>query len=80
MTVSIPTGSGKSTLFGRLYNLLEKVREMCGLDEHDPAWVVDDTSFEKLGALMNENSARLLGFYDELSAFLTQINLYVVED
>jgi len=76
MTVSMPTGSGKSTLFRHLYNLLEKVREMCGLDEHDPAWVVDDASFEKLGALMNENSARLLGFYDELSAFLTQINLY----
>ena len=72
----MPTGSGKSTLFRHLYNLLEKVREMCGLDEHDPAWVVDDASFEKLGALMNENSARLLGFYDELSAFLTQINLY----
>ena len=29
-----------------------------------------------MGALMNENSARLLGLYDELSAFLTQINLY----
>jgi len=65
----MPTGSGKSTLFRHLYNLLEKVREMCGLDEHDPARVVDDASFEKLGALMNENSARLLGFYDELSAF-----------
>ncbi len=29
-----------------------------------------------MGALMNDNSARLLGFYDELSAFLSQINLY----
>ena len=25
---------------------------------------------------MNENSCRLLGVYDEMSAFLTQINLY----
>ena len=25
---------------------------------------------------MAENSCRLLGFYDELSAFLTQINVY----
>jgi hypothetical protein len=37
---------------------------------------MDDASFEKMGALMQENSSRLLGFYDELSAFLTQINLY----
>ena len=36
----------------------------------------DDTSFEKMGALMSENSGRLLALYDELSAFLAQINLY----
>ena len=30
----------------------------------------------KMGALMSENSGRLLGLYDELSAFLAQINLY----
>ena len=76
LTVSIQTGSGKPTLFRHLYSLLEKVRQLCDLDEQDPAWVVDDASFEKIGALMNENSARLLGLYDELSAFLAQINLY----
>ena len=76
LTVSMPTGSGKSTLFRHLYSLLEKVRHLCDLDEQEPAWVVDDASFEKMGALMNENSARLLGLYDELSAFLAQINLY----
>ena len=29
-----------------------------------------------MGALMAENSARLLGLYDELSSFLTRINLF----
>ena len=55
LTVSMPTGSGKSTLFRHLYSLLEKVRQLCDLDEQNPAWVVDDASFEKMGALMNEN-------------------------
>ena len=72
----MPTGSGKSTMFRHLYSLHEKVRQLCDVDEQDPACVVDDASFEKMGALMNENSARLLGLYDKLSAFLTQINLY----
>ena len=36
----------------------------------------DDASFAKMGVLMSENSGRLLGLYDELSAFLAQINLY----
>ena len=34
------------------------------------------TRLEKMGALMAANSCRLFGFYDELSAFLSQINLY----
>ena len=76
MTVCMPTGSGKSTLFKHLYGLLQRAREICGLDDHDPVWVVDDATFEKMGALMNDNSVRLLGIYDELAAFLGQINLY----
>ena len=35
-----------------------------------------DSSFEKVGALMHNNASRLIGLYDELSAFLAQINLY----
>ena len=57
MTVCMPTGSGKSTLFRHLYSLLQRVREICGLDDHAPPWVVDDATFEKMGSLMNENSA-----------------------
>ena len=72
----MPTGSGKSTLFRHLYSLLQMVRSKCKVTDNDPSWTFDDASFEKMGALMNENSGRLLGFYDEMSAFLTQINLY----
>ena len=76
LTVCMPTGSGKSTLFGHLYSLLRDVRARCNVTEKDPSWVFDDATFEKMGAIMHENSGRLLGIYDELSAFLTKINLY----
>jgi len=49
---------------------------LAGITNDDPSWIMDDATFEKMGALMQENSSRLLGFYDELSAFLTQISLY----
>ena len=42
----------------------------------DPAWLLQDATFEKMGALMAENGGRLLGMYDELSAFLTKMKLY----
>ncbi len=76
LTVTMPTGSGKSTLFRHLYNMLEDIRKDCGVLDEDPSWLVDDSSFEKMGALMHENSGRLLGLYDELAAFLSQIKLY----
>lgn len=76
LTVSVPTASGKSTHFRHLINLLEEVRCRCCVMEEEPPWLVDDTTFEKLGSLMHENSARLLGLYDKLTAFLRQIRLY----
>ena len=76
MTIAMPTGSGKSTLFGHIYNILSNVQTKCTQSEDDPSWIFDDGSFEKMGALMHLNLSRLLGFYDELSAFLSQINLY----
>ena len=76
LTICMPTGSGKSSLFHHLFSILQNVCSKCGVTDEDPSWIFDDASFEKMGALMNENSGRLLGFYDELSAFLTQINLY----
>ena len=76
LTMSMHTGSGKSTLFRHLYTLMREVHAMCGDTNEDPSWIFDDASFEKMGALMHENTSQLQGFYDELSAFLTQINLY----
>ena len=72
----MPTGSGKSTLFRYLYNLLQQIRRLASVPDDDPTWVLDDSSFEKMGALMHSNGCRIIGLYDELSAFLSQINLY----
>jgi len=71
----MPTGSGKTPLCGFLTNLLDKVRTCAEIDEDTP-WMVDDASMEKMGAMMANNESRLLGLYDELSTFLTQINVY----
>ena len=37
---------------------------------------MQDATFEKMGVLLSDNGGRLLGMYDELSAFLTKIKLY----
>lgn len=37
--------------------------------------MLDDQSLEKLGELMQENHWKLLGLYDELPMFLSQINV-----
>ena len=46
------------------------------MSDDDPTWILDDASFEKIGASIHSSASRLLGLYDELSAFLSQINLY----
>lgn len=46
------------------------------ISDHDPTWLLQDATFEKMGVLMAENNGRLLAMYDELSAFLTKIKLY----
>ena len=75
-TIGMPTGSGKSSLFNYFLGLLREVRMKCGRKDVHPSWTVEESSFEKMGALMASNDGRLLGLYDELSSFLTQINLY----
>ena len=42
----------------------------------DPDWLLQDATFEKMGSSMAANGGRLLGLFDELSAFLTKIRLY----
>lgn len=76
LTIGMPTGSGKSSLFNYLLGILRKVRQKCSRSDIHPPWTVDEASLEKMGAIMAENHGRLLGVYDELSSFLTSINLY----
>ena len=39
-------------------------------------WEMKDASFQKMGATMCENNGRLIGMFDELSSFLSKINIY----
>ena len=49
---------------------------MNSVTDAEPAWLLQDATFEKMGALMAENGGRLLGMYDELSSFLTKIKIF----
>lgn len=74
LAICMPTGSGKSSLCKYLRKLVNEARVQCG--ESDSAmWTLDDQSFEKLGELMQDNHGKLLGLYDELPMFLSQINV-----
>ncbi len=37
LTVCMPTGSGKSTLFRHLYTLIREIRTICGETDEDPS-------------------------------------------
>ena len=39
-------------------------------------WEMKDTSFQKMGATMSDNDGRLIGLFDELSSFLSKINIF----
>ena len=76
IAICMPTGSGKSALCKFLKSLVDKARKNCGLTHSDPTWCLDDQSFEKMGALVSQNHSKLLGLYDELAMFLSQINVF----
>ena len=76
ISVCMPTGSGKSSLCKYLRKLVEDARSNSGLEENKPSWFLDDQSFEKMGALMSDNTWKVLGLYDELPMFLSQINVF----
>jgi hypothetical protein len=42
--------------------MMQKIGAICGVSDEEPIWVFADATFEKMGALMSENSCRLLGF------------------
>ena len=73
ISICMPTGSGKSGLRKFLKSVVEKARANCGLTKVDPSWMLDDQSFEKMGSLMADNHGKLLGLYDELAMFLSQM-------
>jgi len=39
-------------------------------------WLLSDQTFEKLGEMMSQNDCKMLGLYDELTNWLSQVNLY----
>ena len=63
----------QSPLCRYITKLLQEIRQMTG---DSASWQVEDATFEKMGELMSCNGGRILGMYDELTTFLTQINLY----
>jgi len=74
LTVGMPTGSGKSSIFKYLLKIVSLVRQKLNTSKGSPSWHLDVATFEKMGALMDKNDGRLLGMYDEMTSFLTQIN------
>lgn len=76
LSINMPTGSGKSSLFKYLVDITNEIRKSSGCSDDEPPWFVGDSTFEKMGELMSNNKGCLFGLYDELSTFLTQINLY----
>lgn len=44
------------------------------------SWLLQDASFEKMGALMAANDGRLLGLYDEMSSFLGKLTFAVEKE
>ena len=76
LAICMPTGMGKSSLCKWLRKLVREAQKHRGLDDQDSSWLCDDQSFEKMGDLMFHNHWKLLGLYDELSMFLSQVNIF----
>ena len=74
LSICMPTGSGKSSLCKLLKKMIKDAQSQCSVRD-GPSWTLDDQSFEKMGELMGENYGKLLGLYDELPMFLSQVNI-----
>ena len=60
-----------------MLDILRNVRQ--NLEEQEVAvkqWLLSDQTFEKLGEMMSQNDCKMLGLYDELTNWLSQVNLY----
>ena len=69
ISICMPPGSTKSPLCNYLRELVNKARNKVAQCA-GKLWMLGDQSFEKLGELMSDNQ-----WYDELPAFLSQINV-----
>lgn len=78
ISISMITGSGKSGLCKFLKGILENAHKIYAGKEDSSAasWLLDDQSFEKMGALLEENHGKLIGLYDEFALFLSQMNAF----
>lgn len=79
IVICMPTGSGKTSLCKYLRKLVDDVWLMTRANTEPDSpnnWFSDDQSSEKMGALMHENNSKLLGLYDELAMFLSQMNVF----
>ena len=76
IAIGMQTGSGKTPLYTYLMNLLDEVHKKVHFAQAQHSWLLDHSSFEKMGELMSTNHSKILGFYDELSTFLEQMNVF----
>ena len=71
------TGTGKSTVYKYLVNVIKNVRKRLSEEDFEmKEWLLSDQTFEKMGELMCQNDGKMLGLYDELTNWLSQVNLY----
>jgi ABC-type Na+ transport system ATPase subunit NatA len=75
VAICMQTGSGKSSLCKLLTKFVEDTRVNIACEGY-PTWLADDQTLEKLGVLMSENNGKLLGLYDELLMFFSQMNIF----
>ena len=75
--VCMPTGAGKSPLCSYIHDVLYEVKQKVA---DSLCWEVGDATFEIMGELIHRNSWRIMGIYDELTTFLTQLNIYQGKD
>ncbi|XP_044166755.1 uncharacterized protein LOC122946920 [Acropora millepora] len=75
--IGMPTGTGKSTVYKYLVEIIKKVRQKLADEEVElKDWLLSDQTFEKMGEIMSQNDGKMLGLYDELTNWLSQVNLY----
>ena len=78
ISICMPTGCAKSSLYSYLHKLVNKAWKK-SVPDNGPLWCLGDQSFEKLGELMQENNGKILGLYDELPTFYHRSIFVVVE-